>query len=138
MTDEALLDTEITEDLEDLEHVDNWADGAALWSTDWTAETVLSQLRRGNIDLNPSFQRRSAWAESKQSLFVESLMLGLPIPQLILAEDRNRKGSFIVIDGKQRLLAIRRFAAEDGDDGFTPLKLKGLSERHDLNKKTLQ
>jgi hypothetical protein len=120
--------------LEDLDHVDNWADGAALWSTDWTAETMVSQLNRGNIDLNPSFQRRSAWSEVKQSLLIESLILGLPVPQLILAEDKKKKGSYIVIDGKQRLLAIRRFASEDEKSGFKPLKLKGLSERDDLNK----
>lgn len=136
MAEDALQDTDISDDLEDLEHIENWADGAVLWSTDWTAETVLSQLNRGNIDLDPSFQRRSAWSEVKQSLFVESLMLGLPIPQLILAEDRRKKGSYIVIDGKQRLLAIRRFASEGEDSDFKPLKLKGLKEREDLNKKT--
>lgn len=136
MTEEVFLDTDINDDLDDLEHIENWADGAALWSTDWTAETVLSQLNRGNIDLNPSFQRRSAWSENKQSLFVESLILGLPIPQLILAEDGRKKGSYIVIDGKQRLLAIRKFASEGDDSGFIPLKLKGLNERRDLNKKT--
>ena len=136
MTEEALLDTDISEDLEDLEHVENWAEGAALWSTDWTAETVLSQLTRGNIDLNPSFQRRSAWTDTKQSLFVESLVLGLPIPQLILAEDKRKKGSYIVIDGKQRLLAIRKFASENEDSGFRTLRLKGLKERGDLNRKT--
>ncbi len=135
MTEDALLDTDINEDLEDLEHVANWAEGAALWSTDWTAETMFSQLNRGNIDLNPSFQRRSAWSEPKQSLLIESLILGLPIPQLILAEDKKKKGAYIVIDGKQRLLAIRRFALEGESSGFKPLKLRGLSERDDLNKK---
>lgn len=133
--DDALQDTNIEDDLEDLDHVVNWAEGAALWSTDWTAETVLSQLQRGNIDLDPSFQRRSAWSDQKKSLFIESLILGLPIPQLILAEDKNKKGSFIVIDGKQRLLAIRRFASLKADDDFEPLKLKGLEERKDLNGK---
>jgi len=135
MTDEVLQETDLGEDLEDLEHVENWADGAVLWSTDWTAETVLAQLSRGNIDLNPSFQRRSAWSDKKQSFFIESLILGLPIPQLILAEDRSRKGAYIVIDGKQRLLAIRRFASIDEAEGFKPLKLKGLTERDDLNRK---
>jgi hypothetical protein len=135
MTDEALQDTDLSDDLDDLERVENWAEGAALWSTDWTAETVLSQLARGNIDLNPSFQRRSAWSDKKQSFFIESLILGLPIPQLILAEDRSRKGAYIVIDGKQRLLAIRRFAAANDAEGFRPLKLKGLTERQDLNRK---
>lgn len=135
MTDEALQETDLTDDLEDLEHIENWAAGAVLWSTDWTAETVLAQLSRGNIDLNPSFQRRSAWSDKKQSFFIESLILGLPIPQLILAEDPKRKGAFIVIDGKQRLLAIRRFASNDKGDAFKPLKLRGLTERKDLNKK---
>ncbi|MCE8531552.1 DUF262 domain-containing protein [Ruegeria pomeroyi] len=132
--DDALDERHIEEDLDDLDHIENWSEGAALWSTDWTAETVLSQLNRGNIDLNPSFQRRSAWADLKQSLFIESLILGLPIPQLILAEDKRKKGAFIVIDGKQRLLAIRRFASEDTQDGFKPLRLSGLKERGDLNK----
>ncbi len=136
MIDDPLDDQEIDESLEDLEHQDDWAEGAVLWSTDWTAETVVSQLERGNIELNPSFQRRSAWTDKKQSLFIESLILGLPIPQLILAEDKNRKGSFIVIDGKQRLLAVRRFSAQEEDEGFKPLKLRQLNERHDLNGKT--
>lgn len=136
MTDEPLDDQDVDESLEDLEHQDDWAEGAALWSTDWTAETVVSQLERGNIELNPSFQRRSAWTDKKQSLFIESLILGLPIPQLILAEDKNRKGSFIVIDGKQRLLAVRRFTASKENDGFKPLKLRQLVEREDLNGKT--
>jgi hypothetical protein len=133
MTDDALAE----DDLDDLEKVANWATGAALWSTDWTAETILSQLLRGNIDLNPSFQRRSAWNVKKQSLFIESLILGLPIPQLVLADTKGKRGAFIVIDGKQRLLAIRKFSAKSGSaDEFEALKLQGLKERKDLNGKT--
>jgi hypothetical protein len=139
MNDKSFSETEFDEEFEDLEHIENWADGAVLWSTDWTAETVMSQLRRGNIDLEPTFQRRNAWTDKRQSLFIESLILGLPIPQLILAEDKSRKGSFIVIDGKQRLLAIRRFSATETDaedpDGFKPLRLTGLNERKDINGK---
>lgn len=133
---DALIDEDIEESLQDLEGIENWAQGAVLWSTDWTAETILSQLNRNNIDLDPTFQRRSAWTESKQSLFVESLILGLPIPQLILADAPGKRGSFIVIDGKQRLLAIRRFGSTETDDMFKPLKLRGLSELKRLNNKT--
>lgn len=133
--DEPLVEEELDEALADLNSIQEWAQGAVLWSTDWTAETVLSQLSRNNIDLDPSFQRRSAWSDKKQSLFIESLILGLPIPQLILAEEKGKKGSFIVIDGKQRLLAIRRFGAAEKDDDFTPLKIKGLKELSRLNNK---
>ncbi|WP_197730355.1 MULTISPECIES: DUF262 domain-containing protein [Rhizobium] len=111
------------EDLDDVSG--HWISDAVLWSTDWTTETIISQLRRGNIDLNPRFQRRSAWTDKRKSLFIESLIYGVPIPQIILAEDKKKKGRFVVIDGKQRLLAIRQFAAEPKDD-FDMLVLKGL------------
>ncbi|MBP7658479.1 MAG: DUF262 domain-containing protein [Burkholderiaceae bacterium] len=134
--DEPLIEEDLEQALDDLKGNRNWAEGAVLWSTDWTAETVLSQLTRNNIDLDPSFQRRSAWTDTKQSLFIESLILGLPIPQLILADAKGKKGAFIVIDGKQRLLAIRRFCSNDPDGEFKPLKLKGLKELSRLNGKT--
>src|ERR1035437_9473823 len=61
-------------------------DEAVIAATDWTAETLLSQLRQGHILLNPHFQRREAWTPGRQSKFIESLFLGLPVPQLVLAE----------------------------------------------------
>jgi hypothetical protein len=33
-------------------------------ASDWTAETIIGQLDRGNIDINPAFQRRDAWDPS--------------------------------------------------------------------------
>jgi hypothetical protein len=116
----------------------DFARGAVLSSTDWTAETILSQLRRGNIDLNPSFQRRDAWKTAeRKSRFIESVVLGLPIPQIVLAELKDRRGTYVVIDGKQRLLSLRQFAADDNDD-FDPLVLAGLEIRPDLNGFTLE
>ena len=106
---------------------------AVVTSTDWTTETILSQLRRGNIQLSPRFQRREAWTDVRKSRFIESLFLGLPVPQLVLAERLDRRGSYIVIDGKQRLLTIRRFGVEEPEDEFAPLRLRGLQSRADLN-----
>lgn len=53
---------------------------AVIWSTDWTTETIFNQLKKGNIDLNPNFQRRDAWNNKEKSKLIESLMLGLPVP----------------------------------------------------------
>jgi len=122
------------EDIDDLPVKGPWFSDAVLWSADWTTETIVAQLKRGNINLNPNFQRRSAWTRERKSRFIESLILGLPIPQIILAEDKNSKGKFIVIDGKQRLLTIRQFTA-DIDDDFERFDLRGLEDRPDLNKK---
>eukprot|EP00759_Apiculatamorpha_spiralis_P047630 PhF_6_TR43185/c0_g1_i1/m.66180 len=121
------------EDAGDLDLQPDWFVGPTLWGTDWTAETVISQLTRGNINLNPRYQRRNAWTPARKSLFIESLILGLPIPQIILAEERGQRGRFIVIDGKQRLLAIRQFASAADDAVFPQLKLSGLTDRTELN-----
>src|SRR6478735_6597778 len=82
---------------------------AVVSGTDWTTETIVSQLKRGNIQLNPRFQRRDAWKLDRKSRFIESLIVGLPIPQIVLAESKSERGKFIVLDGKQRLLSIVQY-----------------------------
>ncbi len=115
---------------------------AVIWGTDWTTETINTQMVKGNIDLTPKFQRRDAWNNSEKSCLIESLMLGIPVPPIILAENKNKRNTYIVIDGKQRLLSIRRFYAEkenqseDQSSEFKPLKLSGLTVLKDLNGKT--
>lgn len=115
---------------------------AVIWGTDWTTETINTQMVKGNIDLTPKFQRRDAWNNSEKSCLIESLMLGIPVPPIILAESKTKRNTYIVIDGKQRLLSIRRFYAEkqtsasDQTDEFKPLKLSGLAVLKELNGKT--
>lgn len=80
-----------------------------VYSRDWTVETIYSQIEQGNIDLNPEFQRRYAWNDDKKTRLIESLITGMPVPEVVFAEHPERKRSFIVIDGKQRLLTIAGF-----------------------------
>lgn len=44
-------------------------------------------------------------------------MLGFLVPTIILAENKDKRNTYIVIDGKQRLLSIRRFYAEEENIG---------------------
>lgn len=105
---------------------------AVLSGNDWTTETIITQIDKGNIQLNPEFQRRDAWDKSRKSKFIESLIMGLPVPQIVLAESKTRRGSYIVLDGKQRLLSIRQFAADESDTVFNSFVLSGLEIRPDL------
>lgn len=132
--EEERIGQESEEDLSGL-NKDSFSE-AVLWGTDWTTETVVSQLKKGNIELSPNFQRRDAWGAERKSQFIESIILGLPIPQIILAERKDKRGSYIVIDGKQRLLSIRQYCVIDDNDEFQPLKLTGLKVLDDLNGKT--
>lgn len=103
--------------------------------TDWTTETIVSQLKRTNIQLNPRFQRRDAWKRDRKSRFIESLIVGLPIPQIVLAESKQDRGKFIVLDGKQRLLSILQFwgLGEGENNGYS---LSGVTLRKDLKGKS--
>ena len=114
---------------------------AYVTGSDWTTETILLQLRKGNINLNPQFQRREVWKANRKSRLIESIILNLPIPQIVLAELKERKNNYIVLDGKQRLLTIRQFCAnpdEPQDEGFDPLSLTGLGVLTDLSGKTYE
>jgi len=99
---------------------------------DWTITTILDQIVRDNIQLHPRFQRRDAWDITRKSRFIESIFLGFPIPGIILASPERRRGKFVVLDGKQRLLTILQFygRSETTNDSFA---LKNLEFRPDLN-----
>ena len=81
----------------------------SLSSSDWTVETLYGQIKKGNIDLSPEFQRRQVWDTQKQTAFIESLILGIPVPQIVIAQNGDTRGKYLVLDGKQRLLSILCF-----------------------------
>ncbi|MGJ4941671.1 DUF262 domain-containing protein [Bradyrhizobium sp. HKCCYLS1011] len=122
------------EELEDEVSVSE-ARSLVVFSRDWTVETIVRQIERGNIDLNPKFQRRNAWTDEKRSKLIESLLIGVPVPEIVLAEDQSRKGAFLVIDGKQRLLAVAGFLESKFEFWKVP-KLRGLKTRGELNGKS--
>lgn len=107
--------------------------------SDWTIETILSLLKNGRININPEFQRRAAWNVERKSLFIESILLNYPLPQIILAEDRENK-KFIVVDGKQRLLTLLQFSesgikTSEQQQIYERFKLRGLERLTELEGK---
>ena len=106
--------------------------GLVIYSRDWTIQTIVDQIESGNIDLNPSFQRRNVWENNKRSKLIESLIVGYPVPEVVLAEIPGKKKQYVVIDGKQRLLAIHGFLKPDLEFWTGKSELKGLTIRKDL------
>jgi hypothetical protein len=73
---------------------------------DFNVLTIFNFIETGAIIL-PPFQRNYVWDQKRASKLIESLILGLPVPQIFLYE--KSKNSFLVIDGQQRLLTIYYF-----------------------------
>lgn len=61
------------------------------------------------VNLRPEYQRRSRWTNKQKSLLIESFLLNIPVPPIFLFEGDFAR--YEVMDGQQRLLAIREFFA---------------------------
>jgi hypothetical protein len=73
---------------------------------DFNVLTIMSFLESGRVKV-PAFQRNFVWDIKQSSRLIESIIIGLPIPQIFLFEES--KNNFLVIDGQQRLLSIYYF-----------------------------
>lgn len=74
-----------------------------------TIEHLITMLKNDLIDLQPDFQRRgNLWSEREKGSLIESIILGLPLPSFYFYIDNNIK-KWIVIDGLQRLCALKDF-----------------------------
>lgn len=100
-------------------------DGLVLAPSDWTVGTIYEQIGK-QIDLDPDFQRRNVWSTSAKSKFIESIFLGVPIPQILLSAKRDVRSSYLVLDGKQRLTTVREFLDGKHSNGRS-FKLRGLT-----------
>jgi hypothetical protein len=87
--------------------------------TEYTIELLASKMRNGDFVV-PSYQRRFTWEPERRSRFIESVLMGLPIPFLFFWEDPET-GKLEVVDGSQRLRTIEEFLLGD-------LKLGDLEE----------
>lgn len=92
------------------------------YGVDFDVEGLCRRLRREEIFV-PAFQRNYVWSLREASRFIESLLLGLPVPGIFLARDEST-GKLLVIDGQQRLKSLLFFC-----DGFFDPHNRGGNSR---------
>lgn len=73
---------------------------------DYTLELLLSKFEKGDFYI-PPYQRQFVWKQKNRSLFIESVLLGLPIPFMFFADCDD--GRLEIIDGAQRIQTLREF-----------------------------
>ncbi len=73
---------------------------------DFNIVTIVDFLKSGAVKI-PGFQRNYVWDIKQASRLIESILIGLPIPQIFLYQEG--KNSFLVVDGQQRLMSIYYF-----------------------------
>ncbi|MCL6269194.1 DUF262 domain-containing protein [Sansalvadorimonas sp. 2012CJ34-2] len=84
-------------------------------------DSLIERMEHGEIELNTDFQRRAdLWSPNKMSRLIESILIRLPLPAFYF--DASDEDKWLVVDGLQRLSAIRKFVL----DKERPLRLHGL------------
>ena len=73
---------------------------------DFNVMTIFNFIENEAIKI-PGFQRNYVWDITRASKLIESLLLGLPVPQIFLYEES--RNAFLVVDGHQRLMSIYYF-----------------------------
>lgn len=101
------------------------------YGVDYTVDTIVNRLGKGAI-LIPDFQRDYVWSLKDASRFIESLILGLPVPGVFFSQEKETN-KMLVIDGQQRLKSLQFFYSKKFNNQL--FKLKGVQE--DLEGKTI-
>ena len=102
-----------TIDLEDQRTEDDSAEiepfrySISSYGADYPVDSLVKRMHEGAIYV-PPFQREFVWDIKDASRFIESLLLGLPVPSIFLSREPDT-GKLLVVDGQQRLLSLRYF-----------------------------
>jgi len=118
------------------EQIDKNRRSVAFDSYDITVRQLFDMINEDLIDIAPEYQRHFIWDEIRQSQLIESLLLGIPVPNLFMAT--NKDSTWEVIDGLQRLTTIVNFLGNNNlihkiNSRNSKLKLKGLEKLDSIN-----
>lgn len=102
------------EDVEDVDPLDeqeiiNFTYDITSYGVDFVVDGLVQRLDRDDIQV-PPFQRDYVWNKTQADRFVESLLLGLPVPGIFLSREEETN-KLLVIDGQQRLRTLQAFYA---------------------------
>ncbi|TKJ31435.1 MAG: hypothetical protein CEE40_01205 [Chloroflexi bacterium B3_Chlor] len=94
------------------------------YGADFLVDGLVRRLRDGDIFI-PAFQRGFVWTYRQASRFIESFLLGLPVPGIFLSKDFDSQ-RLLVIDGHQRLKTLQFFCDGVFADSGRVFSLRGV------------
>jgi Protein of unknown function DUF262 len=121
----ANAEVEASEDVDDFDETNETVPASftiTSYGADYPVDGLVKRIRQGDIvipifDAEPAegqsavgFQREFVWRKPQADRFVESLLLGLPVPGIFLVKEAN--GKHLVLDGHQRLKTLEGFYRE--------------------------
>ena len=96
--------------------IDNQAKSVKTKSLDISFNELLDMYNNQELIIDPDYQRMFRWSEEKQSMFIESLILEMPLPPIFVIESAD--GNYELIDGLQRISTYLHFRYKDIEDSI--------------------
>ncbi|BCZ27934.1 hypothetical protein EUBC25_20210 [Claveliimonas bilis] len=90
-------------------------------SYDMSIGEIISLYQEGDLKLNPAYQRLYRWDTDHKVRFIESILIGIPIPEIFVAQKED--GKWDIVDGVQRISTLLQLVGKL--PGYEPLKLEG-------------
>lgn len=102
------------------------------YNADYPVDGLVKRIQKQDIYI-PDFQRSYIWKKEQASRFIESLLLGLPVPGIFLAKE-PQTNKLIVIDGQQRLKTLQyfyegKFPIKSDEDNYQNFCLSKVAEQ---------
>lgn len=76
------------------------------WGADLSFRELIDRYKEGEL-VKPELQRKYVWDKAEASRFIDSLLLGLPVPSIFLAKTQDEK--LLIVDGYQRIMTVRDY-----------------------------
>ena len=105
--DDLSADENVVDDTEVDDIVEPVSYRISSYGADYDMEGLVRRMDRGDIYV-PDFQRKFVWTRKQSSQFIESLLMGLPVPGIFLTLEADNE-KLMVIDGHQRLKTLQSF-----------------------------
>lgn len=100
-------DNDIKDEAEDADEEVPYRYSITSYGADYPVESIVNKLEKKSIII-PTFQRDYVWSHVEASRFIETLLLGLPVPGIFLSREPDTQ-NLLVIDGQQRLRTLQYF-----------------------------
>ena len=97
------------------------------YGADYPADGLVKRITANSVFI-PPFQRAYVWNIAQASRFIESLLLGLPVPGIFLSREEETQ-KMLVIDGQQRLRTLKYFYDGVFADSGKEFALRGVQEQ---------
>lgn len=125
-----MLDVKIDEVVEEKEqYSDDDLYNINSWGADLSFREIISMYDEDEL-LKPELQRKYVWSKVEASRFIDSILLGLPVPSVFFAKEQNE--TMLIIDGFQRIMTVYDFVkGVFSGDG----KVFKLSNTENINQK---